>query len=231
MNYYLSKLIIKIGKKLLFLFGYPDVKFMKKIILFLIVLFAAGEIYGQFHIGIKTGYNASKLSANIDSVKTNFKSGFQIGAFARIGKRLYLQPELYYTTQGGVFTSNSNINNWKQTVKISSIDVPVLVGLHIIKGDFVNLRILAGPAASFVVGKSVSEGGADPGVITESNINSVNWAIQAGAGVDVWMFTLDVRYQIGLNQVITQVQDWKFDSKNNAWVISCLLYTSPSPRD
>jgi hypothetical protein len=193
---------------------------MKKLVILVLFVFSAGIIYGQFHIGIKTGYNASKLSANIDSVKTNFKSGFQIGAFARIGNRLYLQPELYYTTQGGVFTSNSNINDWKQTVKISSIDVPVLLGLQIIKGDFVNLRIMAGPAASFVVGKSVSEGGADPGVITESNINSVNWAIQAGAGMDIWMFTLDVRYQIGLNQVITQVQDWKFDSKNNAWVIS-----------
>jgi hypothetical protein len=197
---------------------------LKKLILLLLVLFTAEAIYGQFHFGIKAGYNASKLSTDIDSVKSNFKSGFQIGAFARIGKRFYLQPEVYYTTQGGVFTSN--VSNWKQNVKIGSIDVPVLVGFHFIKGDFVNLRILAGPVVSFVVNKSIAEEGYDingqivQGPISTGDLSSVNWSIQAGAGVDVWMFTLDVRYQIGLSQLITEVQNWQFDSKNNVWVIS-----------
>ena len=191
---------------------------MKKIIILIFLLLPAGFIYGQFTIGIKVGYNASKLSTNIDSVKTNFKSGFQIGAFARIGKRFYLQPELYYTTQGGVFTSN--VTNWKQNVKIGSMNVPVLVGFQLIKGEFVNLRILAGPAASFVVNKSVTEAGGVTGPITNADLNSVNWSIQAGGGVDLWKFTLDVRYQFGLNELIKNVQNYTFDSKNNVWVVS-----------
>jgi hypothetical protein len=191
---------------------------MKKLFLLLLILFSAEVMYGQFKLGAKVGYNASKLSTNIDSVKSDFKSGFQIGAFVRIGKKLYLQPEIYYTTQGGVF--ESNVSNWKQNVKIGSIDVPVLVGFHMIKGDFANLRIMAGPAVSFVVNKSISEGGTDPGPITSGDLSSVNWSIQAGAGVDVWMLTLDVRYQIGLNQLIKEVGEWQFDAKSNAWVIS-----------
>ena len=191
---------------------------MKKLFLLLLILFSAEVMYGQFKLGAKVGYNASKLSTNIDSVKSDFKSGFQIGAFVRIGKKLYLQPEIYYTTQGGVF--ESNVSNWKQNVKIGSIDVPVLVGFHMIKGDFANLRIMAGPAVSFVVNKSISEGGADPGPISSGDLSSVNWSIHAGAGVDVWMFTLDVRYQIGLNQLIKEVGEWQFDAKSNAWVIS-----------
>ncbi|MEI7499571.1 MAG: porin family protein [Bacteroidota bacterium] len=191
---------------------------MKKLILFLLILLSAQLMYGKFHLGIKVGYNASKLSINIDTVTSSFKSGFQFGAFARIGNRFYVQPEVYYTTQGGVFTSN--ISNWKQNVKIGSIDVPLLLGFQIIKGDFANLRILAGPAASFVVNKSISEGGTSTGPLTSGNLKSVNWSIQAGAGVDVWMLTLDVRYQIGLNQLIQNVQDYKFESKNNVWVIS-----------
>lgn len=192
---------------------------MKKLLLLLLIFFSAEVMFGQFKVGAKVGYNASKLSTNIDSVKSDFKSGFQIGAFVRIGKKLYLQPEIYYTTQGGVFTSNT-LDSWKQNVKIGSIDVPVLVGFHMIKGDFANLRIMAGPAASFVVNKSISEGGTDPGPITSGDLSSVNWSIQAGAGVDVWMLTLDVRYQIGLNHLIKEVGEWQFDSKSNAWVIS-----------
>jgi hypothetical protein len=191
---------------------------MKKLLLFILIFLSAQVMYGKFHLGIKVGYNASKISTNIDTVKNGFKSGFQIGAFARIGNRLYVQPEIYYTTQGGVFTSN--VSNWKQNVKIGSIDIPVLLGFQIIKGDFVNLRILAGPTASFVVNKSIAEGGTSTQQVTSGDLRSVNWGLQAGAGVDVWMFTLDVRYQLGLNQLVKEVQNWSFDSKNNVWVIS-----------
>lgn len=196
---------------------------MKKI-LFVIVLVSAGLLFtvrssGQLvSLGVKVGYNASKLSTDIDSVKSSFKSGFQFGAYVRIGKKLYLQPELYYTTQGGVFTSNTQ--NWKQNIKIGSLDVPVLVGYKIINTDFLNLRILAGPVASFVVNKSISDDGTSLGPVTSGDLNSVNWALDVGAGVDVWRFTFDLRYQIGLNQLVKEVQNWTFDSRNNVWVVS-----------
>jgi len=62
------------------------------------------------------------------------------------------------------------------------------------------------------------------GPITKSSINSVNWYIQAGLGVDLWKFTLDLRYQGGLNQVISSVESggktWDFSSKNNVFQLS-----------
>ncbi|MCK9424084.1 MAG: PorT family protein [Bacteroidales bacterium] len=191
---------------------------MKKLLFFLFIFLAAELTFGQFTVGIKVGYDAAKLSTNIDSVKSNFKSGFQVGAFLRIGKRLFLQPELYYTTQGGVFTSNAS--NWKQNIKVGSMDVPVLIGFKLLKGDFINLRLMAGPLASFVVNKSVSDAGGVVGPIKSADLNSVNWAIQAGAGVDVWLFTFDIRYQIGLNQLIKSVQNYTFNSYNNVWNVS-----------
>ncbi|MEI7662388.1 MAG: porin family protein [Bacteroidota bacterium] len=199
---------------------------MKKIIIMLLVilpaLFSAETMFGQFNLGIKVGYNASKLSTGLQNVSSDFRSGFQFGAFARIGKKVYLQPELYYTTQGGVFSSDSVKNPWKQTVTIGSMDVPVLLGFKIINAKVVNLRILAGPMASFVVNKSVTDGGLNNaiGPLSKGDFKSVNWSLQAGAGVDVLMFTLDVRYQVGLNQLVSEVKNYKFDSKNNVWVIS-----------
>jgi hypothetical protein len=195
---------------------------MKKIIVIVLMCLAASVLpdrtFGQFNLGVKLGYNASKLSTNVDSVKSNFKSGFQFGAFARIGRKLYLQPELYYTTQGGVFTSNTQ--DWKQTIRIGSMDVPVLVGLKLINTDLVNLRVMAGPVASFTVNKSIEEGGLSTGPLTTGDLKSVNWALHAGLGVDVWLLTLDVRYQVGLSEIISEVQNYQFYSKNNAWVVS-----------
>jgi len=191
---------------------------MKKLFFFVLIFLSAELTFGQFTIGIKVGYDASKLSTNMDTITSNFKSGFQVGAFARIGKRLFLQPELYYTTQGGVFTSN--ISDWQQNIKIGSMDVPVLIGFKLLKGDFINVRLMAGPMASFVVNKSISDAGGVAGPIETADLNSVNWAIQAGAGLDVWKFTLDVRYQVGLNQLIKSVENYTFDSYNNVWNVS-----------
>jgi hypothetical protein len=41
-----------------------------------------------------------------------------------------------------------------------------------------------------------------------------------GAGVDILMFTLDVRYQVGLNDVITKVKTFDYNSKNNMFAVS-----------
>ncbi len=191
---------------------------MKKYFLFFVFLLSASIVFAGLDLGVKVGYNAAKLSTSMDSIKTNFKSGFQFGVFVRIGKRLYVQPEAYYTTQGGVFTSN--VSNWKQNVKLGSVDIPVLLGFKIINNDNLNLRILAGPAASIIVNKTIENTGNITDPITKADIHTLNWNIQAGAGVDIWKFTLDVRYQIGLNQLIKDIGNKKFNSHNNVWVVS-----------
>lgn len=190
----------------------------KHVILLLLLTLSAAVVFGQFTIGPKVGYNASKLSTNLDTVSSNFKSGFQFGVFVRIGKKLYFQPELYYTTQGGVF--ESNVNNWEQKVNIGSLDLPLLVGFKMLNAKIVNLRILAGPLASFVVNKSVKDAGGVLGPIETADLNSINWAVQVGAGVDVLFMSLDVRYQIGLNNLIKDINDATINSKNNVWVVS-----------
>lgn len=191
---------------------------MRKLFLLSVFLLSATLVFAEFTVGIKVGYNASKLSTSLDTISTSFKSGFQVGAFVRIGKRVYFQPEVYYTTQGGVFSSN--LSDWKQNIKLGSLDVPALIGFKIINHDKLNLRILAGPVASFIVNKTIEEAEGVINPITSADINSVNWYIQAGAGLDLWKFTLDVRYQIGLNQLIKDVQNVSYNTHNNVWVVS-----------
>ncbi len=202
---------------------------MKKIILSLILILAfstGGVTYGQLNlkIGPKVGFNASQLHTNIDSISSQFKSGFQFGIFVRMGKKVYLQPELYYTTQGGVFESSStSVKQWEQNIKLGSLDVPVLIGASFVNSKLLNVRILAGPVASFIVNKKITDSGVI-GPITNADIKNVNWYIQAGAGVDIWKFTLDFRYQIGLNKIISDVnfqnKTVNFNTSNNVWVVS-----------
>lgn len=196
---------------------------MKKLILLAAILFFAADYsYSQFALGIKVGYNASKLSTNLDSIKSDFNSGFHVGVFSRFGKRFYVAPEIQYTMSGAVFSSEGNLalSNWKQKVKIGSLDIPVLLGLKIIHSDVITWRIELGPQASFVVNKKVSEETSVVGPIKEADIKNVNWYLLGGTGIDILFLKLDVRYQYGLNDLIQDVGTQSFDSKNQMWVVS-----------
>ncbi|MFM2441894.1 MAG: hypothetical protein RL449_535, partial [Bacteroidota bacterium] len=52
-----------------------------------------------FRIGIKGGVNLS--SVKVASLSTNLenKTGYQLGAFARIGRTIFIQPEVYFTAK------------------------------------------------------------------------------------------------------------------------------------
>jgi hypothetical protein len=202
---------------------------MKKILILLVVVFLSAEVSNaQFVFGLKLGYNASKLTSNVDSIKASINSGFHAGAFFRFGKRVYLQPEAYYTFSGGTFekTVGGTAELWKQKVTIGTLDVPVLVGFKVISTKLINWRIFVGPEVSFVVNSKVKDVNLT-GPITSSDINSVNWYGQAGTGIDLWFLTLDLRYQFGLNSVINDVTttganptNYPVNSKNKLFLVS-----------
>ncbi|MEI7725879.1 MAG: porin family protein [Bacteroidota bacterium] len=199
----------------------------KTVVLLLFAFFATGLSYGQFALGVKLGYNANKLSTNLDTVKSQFNSGFHVGVWTRFGKRLYVAPELQYSMTGAVFTNEGNLstNNWKQKIKIGSVDIPVLVGFKIIHSDFITWRIELGPQASFNVSKKVEDENSVLGPIKESSLSSMSWYVVGGTGIDILFFKLDVRYQYGLNQLIKDVEtsgssSASFDTKNQMFVVS-----------
>ncbi|MEI7662000.1 MAG: porin family protein [Bacteroidota bacterium] len=139
--------------------------------------------YGQFAAGVKLGYNANKLSTNLDTVKSQFKSGFHVGIWTRFGKRFYVAPELQYTMSGAVFSNEGKLstNNWKQKITIGSLDIPVILGVKIIHSDVITWRVELGPQASFVVNKKVEDENSVLGPIKESSLSSVGWSVLGGS--------------------------------------------------
>jgi hypothetical protein len=190
---------------------------MKKILLIVVIAFFVTELsYGQFALGIKLGYNASKLSTDLDSISSSFNSGFHVGVFSRFGKRLYLAPELQYTLSGSTLSTNE----WKQKVTIGSVDVPVLVGFKIIHSDLITWRIELGPQASFLVNSKIKDINSVAGPINDASLNNVNWYVLAGTGIDILFLKLDVRYQYGLNQLIQDAGAYQLDTKGQMIVVS-----------
>jgi hypothetical protein len=64
----------------------------------------------------------------------------------------------------------------------------------------VNVRAFAGPIASFIISKDLTIGNLVPEK-DDIKLKNAIWSAAIGAGVDVMMFTFDVRYEFGLNNI------------------------------
>lgn len=195
---------------------------MKKLLLIAsfatIFSFCASTAFAELDLGLKIGYNTSKLSTNLDSIKSSMNSGFHLGAWARIGGRFHIQPEFIYTLSGATLS-----NVWEQKITVHSLDIPILLGFKLIDAKAIKLRINAGPKVSVPIGTTIKDVTLT-GPIKDITLNSSNWSIQAGAGVDFLFMTLDVRYQAGLNDVIKEVNGsssmQNLEGKSSMFVVS-----------
>jgi len=190
---------------------------MKRVILFSVLIFLTTITFAQFTVGPKVGLTMSKLTTNLEDVTEEMKTGFQFGAFARFGGKIYVQPELIFVTKGGII--KEDLTTYK--VNLNTVQIPALIGYRLLNLNVVNLRIMAGPAISFVTNKEITLSGEELGDAVEGNhIKDAIWSLQLGAGIDVLMFTLDVRYEWGLNNIWDPLGGEAYDMKNNLWNIS-----------
>ncbi len=187
---------------------------MKKILLIISAVLIVTTIQAQFHFGPQIGYTSSKLTANSSDVTSDLKSNFMFGAFVRIGEKFYIQPEVNWLTQGGVWKSSEGEGaakidkELKMTYK--TIQIPLSVGWRIIDLKIANIRIFGGATANIAVDKEIEIKNINE-PIEDADWNNLIWQYQVGAGVDVLMFALDVKYMGGLNNL--NKDDFVFDNK------------------
>jgi hypothetical protein len=171
---------------------------MKKLMLIMVALFATTVMFGQFHIGPQIGFTTSKLTSNTSDIKATIKRNFIFGAFARFGDKFYVQPEINWLTQGGIW--NDEVTNKEVEMTYKTIQIPVSVGWKLIDLKVVNIRVFAGLAANIATDKKLKLTNITQ-PIKDADFKDLVWQYQFGAGVDVLMFALNIRYMGGLNDV------------------------------
>lgn len=175
---------------------------MKKILVACAFLFVAATGYSQlFNIGIKLGYNTSLTPSSINSdlhytSKNAFDdiiNNFHVGAFGRVYfKNLYLQPEVLYSRQKKTYTFDENgIPSDENSIAISAIDVPILLGYRILNFKVGNLRAYAGPKFRFNAGSKIKFDDQSEDYLVP---DAAKVGLDVGIGADILMLTFDVRY-------------------------------------
>ena len=214
---------------------------MKKVMIAAAFLLCVSFANAQINFGIKAGYNSSlggndlgsitNGSYNLNSVKSEYKNGFQAGAFLRLGfNKVYFQPELLYAMgkksyNMSVTDANSNTTTFDKNVSISTVDVPLLLGYKVLDLKLANIRVFAGPKLRFNAGstldyKNITGGGFNTADL-QQDVKAAQLGLEAGFGVDVLMLSLDFRYQVINDMYQTKLKDLTIDKiPANTFVIS-----------
>jgi hypothetical protein len=179
---------------------------MRKTILTITLMTLVLSTFAQlpFAIGIKGSINSSKITTddykvsnfNYANFKSDAKSGYNLGVFARLGTKIYLQPELLYCVRN----SESHSGSTSQTLKLKTIQIPVLLGIKVIDLKLASIRAFTGPAMSYVLkGSDITYANITGSAGDPKNYKNNIWDWQLGAGVDVGPIVVDVRYEWGLS--------------------------------
>jgi len=191
---------------------------MKNILLTALMLISATVIYAQgvFSIGPKVGYNSYQLTDNFTTINADIKNSFQVGAFIRVGSKVYFQPEANYQVSESTLSQNVGELVQSQDVTLKSLKVPALLGCKLINTKAFNLRLLAGPAVTFILNKELSPSTMDElwPIHSADDLKNRTWSVQTGAGFDVFFFTIDVRYEIGMDNIYNGSSDLQLKSNN-----------------
>ncbi|NDP20155.1 MAG: PorT family protein [Paludibacter sp.] len=215
---------------------------MKKILIVAVLLLSFSFAKAQLNFGIKAGYNSSLSLSNassltnggydLKSVQAEIWNNFHAGFFARVGfgNMIYFQPELLYSIQKRNYqvsfedavAGNITLDKF---ANISTVDVPLLVGVKLLDLKVANVRAFAGPKLRFNNGSSlefdkVSGGNFNMSTI-KKDIKDAQLGLEIGAGIDVLMLALDVRYNLIGDMYTTKIGDVNLQNlPSNTFVIS-----------
>jgi hypothetical protein len=168
---------------------------MKKIYTITALLAVTTLSMAQVELKPAIGINITDVSKDPSSGKAKGQAGFQFGASVLIGDKFYVEPGVFWVKKSTQFVEEGTTPD-ELDLDMSGIRIPVAIGYHLLghEESTAALRILGG-ASAFVVTSVDAEG------VDKDDFSSPAWGVFAGAGLDIWILFLDVKYEWSLTDV------------------------------
>lgn len=174
---------------------------MKRTIISIFLLTVSASVgLAQLELRPSVGFNVARFDSdpvftpNSDTLIADSKAGYQLGASLIIGRKLYVEPGLFYTRLSQNFMPQ-DLEKPEFSYKANYLRVPVNLGFLFIghNAGFAGVRIFIGP--SMYIPLSVKD---NDYPITKDLVKSPQFDFNVGAGLNLWLFFLDVSYGWGL---------------------------------
>ena len=173
---------------------------MKKIKVLAILLFS-GIIASSQGTVIKPAIGVNFMDFSKDPTTGEVKSqvGYQVGGTVMFGKKKwYFEPGIFFVHRSSEYTDNSSSVD-DMEFNIQGIRFPLGVGVNIFQSkSSINVRATGG-ASVFLLTKIKD--------LDLDDFNKAQWGLFAGAGVDISMFFLDIKYEWSLTNLQSDIDD------------------------
>ena len=192
---------------------------MKKINLTIMaIVLAFATSYGQhFDVRAYGGLNVLQLTSDqgeslingvLHKQKITGRPGAQYGVAVTFGSRFYVQPGFQYAILTSEIVNENTANGIEllDQTTIKTISVPLKVGVRLIDPEtenLLNVRVFGGFDGSHVmsVDHTTKSSGLDD--IDASDFSNLIVSADFGLGLDLFIFYIDMGYQLGLTPVYT----------------------------
>jgi len=177
---------------------------MKKLMLLAVCVLSLQMANAQFKVGVRGGLSTMDIPTNQLVIKnkndikqlgiavTDANYGIHLGFFmqAQMGK-FFIQPEVLFNSTSVEYNledfTEAHVISVLKKESFQNLDLPIMVG-----AKFGPLRLQGGPVGHvFVNSKSDLfdvEG-------YSQNFDKMTWGYQAGVGLDLWKFIIDLKYE------------------------------------
>ena len=196
---------------------------MKNLIPFILLTFITYLPTTNAQISVRAGVNIASMSAN--ATEKNYSDyqnisvvGFQaaLALPIKISENIAIQPELVFIQKGGKFQYIADEKNkFISTLKTNYFEIPVSlkIGLGGNSNEGLGVYILAGPYLGIALNSTYTNeltvlGATSSSTRTVDYSNDsnqekrVDWGANIGAGVSFGNIFVDVRYNLGINNLL-----------------------------
>jgi hypothetical protein len=193
----------------------------KKIYLLMFAIITLTSNYSNAQrFGLKVAFSKPDYKfEDVKQDKSQLYQGYQIGIYGRSDSRIYLQPEIYYHKKEGRFTNEPGKQEFDQSLTLHTINIPLVLGLNVIKHKNFTLHGFGGVQSTVVVDNNIStQKTFSP--ITKSNIENITVKYFWGAGIDIFFLSFDVRYYTEPTNTISESNDISFPYLKNYYTFN-----------
>jgi hypothetical protein len=172
---------------------------------FAFLLSAASPAAAQLTFGVKGGLNVAKLSFDPDEGFTpENRMGLVVGMLVTqpLRSRFGLQVEALYSQKGAKDEFSEEGIDFKQTIQLDYIEIPVLANVAVTSTDTVRFSLNAGPTFGFLVNdKEVFEVDGEKDEDDIEDVKSYDIGFAVGGAVQTRQLIFDARYTWGLTNL------------------------------
>jgi len=173
---------------------------MKKINVLAILLCSCIVVSAQGTI-IKPalGMNFMDFSKDPSTGEVKSQVGWQVGGTIMFGqKKWFFEPGIFFVQRSSEYSDNtSSVDDID--FNIGGIRIPIGVGFNILQSkSTLNVRALGG--ASMFLLTNIKD-------LEIDDFNKAQWGLYAGAGIDISLFFLDLKYEWSLTNLQENIDD------------------------